>query len=336
MLKPNPKTHDQFSLPTSAIVFIAGCGRSGTTYLRTIVDAHPDIFIPSESLFLIDYLKYAANVPKRVLSWLFFNEPQLKAWYRGRPFRISNIQHAICHVHEHDAFRNGARIWGQKTPRFIRHMGLFNLYFQNIKWILIYRDPRAVVASMLQSKRHTYAVSSACRRWLKDNRPIIQILKARNSSDNILIVKYEDLIENTEESVANVFDFLGVPPVRTESLPRSARSPKLKGTRFVPNAVRNGLTPQMNRINAWSQVLSRQQIQYIETKCAREMRFFGYTPFPAHNSSRAVPGAYISFDWAKDLLIVNEYLRKWPQYLFHVFCRKVFLIMCDVIKRLPG
>jgi hypothetical protein len=328
--------HDQLSHSTSPIVFIAGCGRSGTTYLRTVVDAHPDIFIPSESLFLIDYLKYSQSVPRRLLSWLFFNEPQLKAWYRGRPFRITNIQRDICRIHEDEALSDGARIWGQKTPRFIRHMSLFDAYFPEIKWILIYRDPRAVVASMLQSKRHTYAVSFACRRWLKDNRPIVQILKDLTSSENVLIVKYEDLIENTEESLANVFAFLGVPPVKTENLPLSARSPKLKGTRFLPNAIRNGVAPQRDRINAWMQVLSQQQIEYVERRCACQMGVLGYRRLHVTGSPQSLSENDPFFSWVKDLLILGEYLRKWPLYLFHVVLRKTVLITSHLIRQLSG
>ena len=34
-------------MSSTSPIFIAGCGRSGTTYLQTIVDAHPAVFIPT-------------------------------------------------------------------------------------------------------------------------------------------------------------------------------------------------------------------------------------------------------------------------------------------------
>ena len=34
--------------------FIVGCGRSGTTLLRTMLNHHPNVAVPVESLFIVD------------------------------------------------------------------------------------------------------------------------------------------------------------------------------------------------------------------------------------------------------------------------------------------
>jgi hypothetical protein len=314
-------------------VFIAGCGRSGTTYLKTILDASPDIFIPSESLFITDYLKLGESAPAKLLTWLFFHEPQLKSWYSGDSFTINRVKDAVERVHKFEAEKEGARIWGQKTPRFIRHMDVFDQIFPGIRWILIYRDPRAVVASMLRSKRHTYSTSMACRRWLKDNQRIIKILTSKEPHKNIHIVKYEDLITDLEKTVENIFKFLEIKPLTRSEILKRGRLPSLKGSRFEDNTVRNGLEPKAAIIHAWKNVLNGKQVEYIENRCSKEMRILGYAPSNMQKSISNKEIAAQPFSIIKDIQILCEYLLKWPFYLFHTALRKIVLLFCYACNR---
>src|ERR1051325_199517 len=43
--------------PCAPPVFVVGCGRSGTTLLRLMLDAHPELAIPGETHFLITLWK---------------------------------------------------------------------------------------------------------------------------------------------------------------------------------------------------------------------------------------------------------------------------------------
>src|SRR5689334_9381164 len=45
--------------------FIVGVGRSGTTLLRMMLDAHPELAIPSESHFMVDLLAIGAGETAR-------------------------------------------------------------------------------------------------------------------------------------------------------------------------------------------------------------------------------------------------------------------------------
>lgn len=39
--------------PDHPFVFVVGCGRSGTTLLRAMLNAHPDLAVPAESYFIV-------------------------------------------------------------------------------------------------------------------------------------------------------------------------------------------------------------------------------------------------------------------------------------------
>jgi hypothetical protein len=315
------------------IVFVAGCGRSGTSYLRTVLDAHPDVFIPSESLFLTDYLKYGRYVPKRLLQWLFFHEPQLGCWYEKGAFPIEDVRTAIARVHEIAARDEGARIWGQKTPRFVRHMGLFNHHFEGIKWLLIYRDPRAVAASMLDSGQHTYSVMHACRRWKNDNREIVRMLRRNRTLPDVMLIKYEDLILNYGPMLESIFRFLSLDPIDRDEVNRRGRPVFFKRSRFKPNTIREDLNPDPRVVDSWRKRLVPAEIQYIEEACGQEMRIMGYEPVAAPGARRR---KRFLVERMKDVSILFQYGLKWPEYLIITAIRTIILRTCWLCHGLFG
>ncbi len=303
-------------------IFIAGCGRSGTSYLRTIVDAHPDVFIPSESLFIPDYLRFGRFVPERLLKWLFFHEPQLLCWYDDGALITDSIEQTIAAVHEKAAGKYGAKVWGQKTPRFIRHVSLMNKAFPGIRWLLIYRDPRGVAASMKRSDQHTYSVARACRRWLNDNRMIMDIRQDGTIPSNVFLVGFEELILNYDEMLERIFSFLSLEPINSDDVNRLGRPVFFKRSRFRINTIRGNLTPDPRIIDKWREVLTPLEIRYVEQTCAREMEILGYETVPDDDTA---PGTLFFMEGLKDLIIPLRYILKWPEYLYFTALRTLIM-----------
>jgi hypothetical protein len=310
-------------------VFIVGCGRSGTSYLRTIIDAHPEFFVPSESLFLVDYLKWGALLPKRILSWLFFHEPQLLCWYERGPFEFDSIQEAIRRVHEVEAQAHGARWWGQKTPRFINHMQLLEEAFPGARWILIYRDPRGVAASMKASKQHTYSIAKACQRWKRDNRPVMKFLKEGLPNTRVMLIRFEDLVLDYEPTLGALFDFLGVKPITGDEVNARGRPVFFKRSRFAINTIRGNLTPDPAVIDNWRKCLRPAEIAYIEGACSEEMEVMGY-----RLSAERQTADTIGLQALKDAGILLQYLRNWPEYLLMTSLRKALMGLFSIPSRL--
>ncbi len=322
----------------SSPIFIAGCGRSGTTYLRILVDTHPDVFIPLESLFIVDYLKFEHCVPQKMLKWLFFSEPFLRAWYKGKTFNFKSATDAFKKVNEYAAQMNGAKIWGQKTPRFVLYMDLFNSKFKNIKWILIYRDPRAVSASMLKSKLHTYSLSKACKRWKKDNKPIIDILQSNQAYDNILLIKYEDLILDFDQSLEKIFNYLEIDSIsRNEILSRKDISNYIiEGSKYKVTTIRDGLKPNIKNIDSWKGFLTEKQVDYIEDLCSYEMEILGYDVTSSTGKKEKKRSQLDFFSKTKDILYLLENLYRYPIHSLHFVLRKSVFIICFLLSKIFG
>jgi hypothetical protein len=320
-------------------IFIAGCGRSGTTYLQTIIDTHREVFVPTETLFLPEYLRRAHHVPRRLLEWLFFNEPHLTAWYDGPRFPVNDAAEAIERVHQHMAAKEGARVWGQKTPRFVRHIDLFRRHFPGCRWVLIYRDPRATVASMLNSPVHPFSLGWACARWVRDNQPVLDHL--RHPRPDTLVVCYEELIRDFDNHLTRIFDFLGLERLGREVVERGGVVRNFKGTTFSiqKNNVRDGLAPQLKSIDSWRKTLSEGQVREIERRCDGMMQALGYQALPAGPTGLKVR----THEWlwsmgsrVQNLSILGRYLRHWPYFLVHSALRKAVFALCSTLARLEG
>jgi len=307
-------------------IFIAGCGRSGTTYIKTIVDAHPRVFIPTESLFIADYLRHGRFLPAGLRKWLFFREPQLRSWYDGPAFELDDPADAVRQVHMTMAGKEGAVVWGQKTPRFVRYMLEFTTAYPDCRWILICRDPRAVVASMLKSKRHTYSLAAACRRWVRDNQPIIA--HRQKPAPNVMVERFEDLVCNFDVHVERIWRFLELPPLTRQQVIAQGKVREYRGSGFSvqENNVRDGLEPQPELLDTWKRTLTIYQIRQIEQRCAEGMAALGYEPVlpgEALRPDRPMEALRQALSPAKDLMVVGEYMLHWPIYPIHTLLRKL-------------
>jgi hypothetical protein len=65
---------------TTSPFFLIGCARSGTTLLRTMLNHHPEVAIPPESFFLIDYLQADPETPLNTVRQLLAREYELTEW----------------------------------------------------------------------------------------------------------------------------------------------------------------------------------------------------------------------------------------------------------------
>lgn len=305
-------------------VFVAGCGRSGTTLVRTWLNSHPEIFVPTESLFLKDYVAGTTCLPQAVAEFLFYREPQLRCWYTGPRFRLRPIGEGINRIHEHQAGLEGARVWGQKTPRFVRCMPEFDAVLPGLRWVLVHRDPRAVVASMRRSRRHTSSLYRSVRRWKRDNQPVVDVIaNGAEPTGRILVVGYERLVGDPENEWRRICDFVGVKRISLSTVAGQARIERFTRSRFDNNAVRDGVAPTAARRERWRETLTAEEIAFVETACRPEMKALGYEPIREVSQSRVPRPVQEVVRQVGDVRIVGQYLRHWPEYLVWTVLRKV-------------
>ncbi len=190
--------------------------RSGTNYLENILSLHNDCvtctpiyedFLISQSGLLLKYSKQVSRFwnPK----WDESNK------YLDKDILLKNIGNGLLNFlsnpitdknnHIQDTHGNKKTILS-KTPS-VKNIHNFFKLFPTAKVIILIRDGRAIVESGCKS--FDWNFEKACYDWGKAVKNIENFI-ANNpeKKDQIKVVKYEDILTNTEIEVNRIFDFL--------------------------------------------------------------------------------------------------------------------------------
>jgi hypothetical protein len=196
--------------------FVVGATRSGTTLLRLMLDAHPEIAIPSETHFIPDLIKarekHGAS-PERMLE-------MLTAHRRWGDFRIDAEElmerwQALPDLTGPAAVRaffalygskqgNPPR-WGDKTPGYVKRMREIQEYLPEARFIHLIRDGRDVALSILKQSFGPETIEAAAERWRS------RVLRGRAQQPYLgyyIEVKFEDLVLDTEGQLRRICEFI--------------------------------------------------------------------------------------------------------------------------------
>lgn len=163
-------------------IVVGGCGRSGTSVLLSLLSAHPSI----------QAVPYATHAFARTL---YSDRPDPEA-----PFEPWRVWWALTRT----GLREGARRWCEKTAKNVVNFGRLASYFDgDVRLIHIVRDGRDVVTSKHRVDRDGYWI--APERWVRD---VSAGLRHRHL-ECVHTVRYEDLVDSTEETLRRMGAFLG-------------------------------------------------------------------------------------------------------------------------------
>lgn len=151
------------SAPLPPMPMVVGSPRSGTTLLRLMLDAHPQLTIPPETGFLgylpefipvSDYVTreiffdYVTHFPRNAPNWADFRIPPetfLEALHQIEPFNFADGFRMFYRLY---AARVGKPRWGDKTPTYFRYMNEIRQTLPEARFIHIIRDGRDVALSL--------------------------------------------------------------------------------------------------------------------------------------------------------------------------------------------
>jgi hypothetical protein len=311
----------------TAPFFIIGCARTGTTLLRRLLNAHSELAIPLESLFILDYLKSSGVRAFPELLKMLVGEPEIREWgiSPGIPDleACASVPDAIGALHRLYAMKHHKNRWGQKTPRLIRELPLILSAFPEAVFIHIVRDPRAVANSLIQSEAHRSSAYHAARRWMRDVSAGLDFERAH--PERVLRMAYEVLVSSQERSLRAITAFLGV-PYEPGMLQDSGGDISGEYSRFYARMHSHlGESVTQAFSSKWRGQLSTNEVHVVESICSPLMEELGYErlhsgrPGPLRTwvaALRRAPGF---------VLQAGHYLRYRPQYPVYLFRRKIRL-----------
>lgn len=271
-------------------IFIAGADRSGKTYMRMMLEAHPNIAFSKRTNLWTRYyeqfgsLAQAGNL-ERCLKALLQNKhvqtlqpdlPQLLQQFRaGEPTygRLFSL------LHEQYLSQLGKARWGDQTE-FVEAIAdaIFAAY-PNACFIHMIRDPRdRYEAAVSRKPEERGKVGYATAQWRYS-----AALARRNQpkyANQYHIVRYETMVHQPEQTMRTVCDFLD--EIYTPALVALTHVPRFQTENGRSSTSPSPLSP--GYIGRFRKGLAADEIAFIQQYAGREMRHFGYTLEPIHVS----------------------------------------------------
>jgi hypothetical protein len=155
----------------------------------------------------------------------------------------------------------------------------------------ILRDPRAVIASWLQTTdlTHDYPLLMMLRHWRKS--AILAGWLSRKFAGNYLVTRYEDFVQDPAGVLGAICRRLGL--VFDPDMTQTAKFRSGGGARWQSNTsyeAQESISAAL--VEKWRERLSADDLQYIEDMCAPEMALWNYprvTPTGAPGSLLKIP-----------------------------------------------
>ena len=200
---PNLVQYDR----TVPLIWIGGVPRSGTTLMRALLDAHGDIRCGEETRVIPRILGIHSGMTKSELEMTRLKEAHIDEQVLNEALGAYML--SIISQHGEPANR-----LCNKDPFTLRSMARIQNIFPNSKFILMIRDGRATVHSIISRKVtiKNFDIKSyrgALRDWNKAIESMYS--ECKRAADACLAVHYEQLVLPPEPQMRRILQFLEVP-----------------------------------------------------------------------------------------------------------------------------
>lgn len=269
--------------------FITGAQRSGTTLLSFLLSNHSEIHIDDYSLafrmisclhtnFQFVLPEHLDLPQEEILERLIRND------YKGRLAKLidyenivpqESIQALLAHSIEQQLAKTGTKVWGNKAPGIQYYIPKLLLLHPNCKIIHLVRDGRAIAYSMQQRAHKNLRLSA--QHWVDINVMAIQN-EAILGKSRFKIVRYEDLIEQTEETLQSICEFLGI-SFEKNMLDLAQHERTTSDKSYVKQNL------DTSKINYYQKMLSDKQIRQVERIQGHLLQRMGYPLLQQYEAS---------------------------------------------------
>ncbi len=267
--------YDLSARSTLPIILIGGCGRSGTTLLREMLNRHPKLFCgPETSMFGLPF--WPNNISKM--------------WNLSEQSIISEAQKAENLVDFAEKFyteqstKAGKIRPADKTPNNIRVIGKLLTWFPNGLFIHIIRDGRDVACSLRNHPKEKIEngkivpslidrpITECAQRWLNDTSAGL----AYRTHPRYHEVKYEELVSNPQTVLDELCKFIGEEYHPCMVDPSTSQSDNMDAGRLVNN--HNSKEKISDRsLGRWRNDLTNDEKKEFEDIAGELLIALGYT-----------------------------------------------------------
>jgi Sulfotransferase family len=220
---PPDRAEDEAARQRPDPVFVLCMARSGSTLLRFLLDAHPELACPPET-------SMPALCGQLAVVWSLIEGAPLAAERNAAPPRVpaaavAGIRRMLDEMTGSYLARRGKRLFCDKSLGSARFADLLTQIYPGARFLCLYRHPMDVIRSGLDAcpwglsgygfdqyivGSPGNAVLALARYWLDNAKLINEVEQAQ--PEHCHRIRYEDLVEDPEEVMREVYAFIGVGP----------------------------------------------------------------------------------------------------------------------------
>ena len=277
---------------SDAPLFLLGTERSGSNLLRLILNAHSGIHIPHPP-HIVRYfapleasygdLSNIARFRDLVGDVLLLLRAHTHPW----PFHPTvddggalapsrSVFGVFAAVYELSRAKSGKRRWGCKSTFMIHNVDDVLRHFPDARLLHLVRDPRDVVVSSRKSVFSPFHPYFTAKLW-QEQQAVGQVLGNRIPDSQLMVLRYEDLLLDSEQVTRRICAFLGED--FEAGMMRFFETDEARTSARLSESWRNTGSPIL-RGNAekFRKELSMDEIRLVEQVCGPVLLAFGYTP----------------------------------------------------------
>ncbi len=276
--------HDALARTEGPLTFIVGSGRSGTSLLAAMLDAHPELAIASESHFLP---KMIETLPEQITTSRdvehLVRRMERSKWFADWDYDVGDLSAALeadLPVARHDALRmiyrvyaaqRGKRRFGEKTPAYVYSITVLADEFDDAKFVHIVRDGRNVALSFREASFGADDLEHSMLNW--QHRVLGGHRMGRAlGADRYFEIVYEQLIVEPEAELRRLCGFLGLQ--YADEMPAYHRRKDGEWAPRDEESANLALPPTTTR--DWSNQLDAREKARLELLGKRALRTWGY------------------------------------------------------------
>jgi hypothetical protein len=298
------------------VPFVVGVTRSGSTLLRLMLDAHPQMAIPPETYFVPDLIKAARRrraTPEELLEvvtenrhWGDFALDADELLERFRGVGRLNPGDALRAFFILYAERHGKSRWGDKTPGYVKRMRQIQAALPEARFVHMIRDGRDAALSREDRRlRESPPMEKIAERWKK------KIVRARRDAaelDHYMEIRYEDLVLDPESTLHRACEFIELPfdaamltyyeraeerlEEMARDLPAEPGRPRRPAEHRLAAHVLTSEPPRTERVARWRTQMSDEDRAAFESAAGDLLAQLGYEVGAGGGSRRLASGRF--------------------------------------------
>lgn len=250
----------------SRFIFVGGAPRSGTTLVQNMLDSHPDILGGPEFIHIPDIISLRNKLRASITAgWI-----DLFCSYADVDFHISALINSFLLPF---ADKYGCKFISEKTPGNIRVFSDLISLFPGSRFIHVVRDPRAIVASILQvgvragqKGINTASFTANLPAAISHTKKCFQsgFFASTVAPERVLTVAYEQLVREPEAETKKMCEFLEIEWCSQMTKPADIRhlgedAITINSGEIWYDKQNYNRNPDVKDIDKWRTILTRRQ-----------------------------------------------------------------------------